>query len=305
MNPQQAFEAALRERLRERAALILGTDQAVVAELRQAREQIQQVLAGQPADWERWQLTRLLEQLQAVLEGATGRAATAVDVGLRAAWQQGEDLVDKPLGAAGLSVELQLPVLDAGVLGNLRRFTALRLKDVGVEASRKIGNQLSLVTVGARTPFQAIKAVQETLGNESPQRATTIVRTEVGRAFAIASFKRLQQAAALVPGLKKQWRRSGKIHSRWNHDAADGQVQEVDQPFVLPGHQGPVKLMHPHDPQAPVEEIINCGCLAVPYRDTWTVMTPGAKPFSKLELQQDPRKAAIDQAAQRAGMRQS
>lgn len=301
--PQQQFERALRQRLRERAATVLATDQAVVAELAGAREQILQILAGQPADWQRWQLAQLLQQLEAVLDGATGRAVVAADSGLRTAWQQGEDFIDKPLGAAGLNVELQLPLLDAGVLQQLRNFTALRLKDVGVEATRKIGRHLSLVTVGSSTPFNAIKAVQELLGNESPRRATTIVRTEVGRAFAIASFERLKQSAKLVPGLQKQWRRSGKIHSRWNHDAADGQVQDIDKPFVLPSEQGPVKLMHPHDPRAPVEEVINCGCLAIPYRASWKVATPGARPFSDDEIRLDHRKGLLDQAAKRAGLR--
>ena len=301
--PQQSFEATLRQRLRDRAALVLATDQAAIAELAAAREQILQILAAQPADWKVWQLRQLLDQIDAVLAGAGGRAAAAVDGGLRAAWQQGEDFIDKPLAAGGLNVELQLPVLNADMLTQLRTFTALRLKDVAVEATRKIGRQLSLVTLGARTPFEAIKDIQAQLGNESPQRATTIVRTEVGRSFAIASHQRLQQAAALVPDLQKQWRRSGKIHSRWNHDATDGQVVDVDQPFVLPSHQGPVKMMHPHDPTAPIEEVINCGCLALPYRRTWTVMAPGAKPFTERELQLDGRKAAIDQAAKRAGMR--
>ncbi|HSV80106.1 MAG TPA: phage minor head protein [Ramlibacter sp.] len=301
--PQQAFEAALRERLRERAGTILGTDQAVIAELKAAREQILQVLASQPADWQQWQMTRLLDQLNAVLEGATGRATVAVDGGLRSAWQQGEDFIDKPLAAGGLNVELQLPLLDVRVLTHLRTFTALRLKDVGTEAAGKIGRQLSQVTLGTRSPFEAIKAIQAQLGNETTRRATTIVRTEVGRAFAVASYQRLQQAAKLVPGLQKQWRRSGKIHSRWNHDAVDGQVVDVDQPFTLPSENGPVKMLHPHDPAAPVEEVINCGCLALPYRSTWKVATPGAKPFSELELQQDGRKAALDQAAKRAGMR--
>ena len=72
--PRQAFDQALRERLRERAATLLATDQAVVAELQGVREQIMAVLASQPEDWQRWQLTQLLQQIQAALEGATGRA---------------------------------------------------------------------------------------------------------------------------------------------------------------------------------------------------------------------------------------
>lgn len=309
---QQAFEQALKERLRDRASLILRTDQAVQRDLRTAAAQILQALAGQPPDWRQWRLAQLLAQLSAVLDGATGRAATVVDGALRDAWSAGEDFIDKPLGVAlvaggGQSVEPLLPLLDVQVLTQLRRFTALRLKDVGSDAATRIGRQLSLVTIGARTPFEAIRDVQRNLGNDTPQRATTIVRTEVGRAFAIASQQRLEQSAALVPGLKKQWRRSGKIHSRWGHDSADGQVQDVAKPFVIPSNDGPQELMHPHDPKAPVAEVINCGCIALPWRKEWAdgadLATPGAKPFSQRELQLDGRKARLDLLAKKAGLR--
>jgi hypothetical protein len=304
MSPEQAaFQTELRQRLRDRAALMLSTDQAVVRELQGVRAEILAMLAAQPADWQQWQLTRVLDQMQAMLDATTSRAAGLTDAGLRGAWLQGEDIIDKPLGAAGIGVELQLPVLDTQVLTQLRRFTALRLKDVGTEAAMKIGRQLSLVTVGASTPFQAIQAVQDQLGHGSPQRATTIVRTEVGRAFALASDQRQEQAAKIVPDLQKQWRRSGKIHSRWNHDAVDGQVVDVDKPFVLPSDNGPVKMKHPHDPAAPIEEVVNCGCLSLPYLKRWAVAAPGAKPFSEREIRLDGRKAQLDQIAKRAGMR--
>jgi hypothetical protein len=35
----------------------------------------------------------------------------------------------------------------------------------------------------------------------------------------------------------------------------------------------------------------------------WNVSTPGAKPFTELELKLDKRKADLDQAAKRAGRR--
>ena len=130
------------------------------------------------------------------------------------------------------------------------------------------------------------------------------MRTELGRAFALASQQRLVQAAELVPGLQKQWRRSGKIHSRWNHDAIDGQVVDVGKPFILPGNDGPVKMMCPHDPTAPMEETINCACVAIPSMKGWQVMTPGAKPFSELEIKLDGRKAQLDQMAKRQGLHQ-
>jgi hypothetical protein len=109
----------------------------------------------------------------------------------------------------------------------------------------------------------------------------------------MASDQRMAQAAAKVPGLQKQWRRSGKLHSRANHDAIDGQVVDVGQPFTLMTDRGPVKLMYPHDPAAPVGETINCGCIALPFKKSWQVVNPGAKPFSNLEKALDPRKGRL------------
>jgi hypothetical protein len=305
MTPQEAFEAAQKQRLRDRAALILATDEAVIEQLQAARAQILQILANQPADWQQWQLSKILDQVDAALEGATGRAATAVDKGLRSAWDQGEAFIDKPLAAGGINVELQLPMLNADLLLALRQFAALRLKDVGVEAARKIGLQLSLVTLGASTPYDAIKKVQQQLGEASPARARVIVLNEVSRAFAIASQARREQAAKLVPGLQKQWRRSGKVHSRWNHDAIDGQLQDVDQPFKVPTIDGTIEMMYPHDPTAPASEVINCGCIALSRVKGWQVVTPGAKPFTAEEVRLDGRKAALQQAADRLGLRKS
>lgn len=317
MTPEQkAFLAAIKQRLAERGALMLATETSVIEQLKAARAQILEQLANQPSDFNQWRLPQLLEQIDAVLSGALGRAATAADAGLRSAWQQGEDFIDKPLAAAGLNVEAQLPLLDATVLQQMRAFAGMRFKDVATEAATKISRQLGLVTLGAQTPFEAIKQIQALLGNESPRRATTIVRTEVSRAFALASEQRLTQAAAKVPGLQKQWRRSGKIHSRWTHDLMDGQVVDAGKPFKVPSMEGGFDLMqHPHDPTAPADQVISCGCIALPYKASWTdtshtrpplapdVTHPGAKPFTAQELKLDGRKAALDLAAKKAGRR--
>jgi hypothetical protein len=305
LTPKQAFEAEQLQRLRDRAATILSTDQAVVRQLLDARDAIVQLLAAQPADWQQWQLSKILEQINAVLDGATGRAAAAIDSGLRTAWIQGEAAIDAPLAAGGINVTLQMPLLNVDMLTSLRQFASLRLKDVGVEAARKIGLQLSLVLVGAETPGEAMRKVQDVLGDHSRKRAETIVRTEVGRAFATATQQRMEQAAKIVPGLRKKWRRSGKIHSRWNHDAIDGQIQPVDQPFKVPTNDGVIEMMFPHDPTAPASEVINCGCLALQVLEGWDSAIPGAKPFTADEVRLDGRKAALQQAADRLGLRKS
>ena len=121
MTPQErAFLAAIKQRLAERGALLLATEAGVIDQLKAARALILEQLAAQPGDFAQWRLPQLLEQIEAVLAAALGRAAGAADEGLSAAWQQGEDFVDKPLAAGGLNVEIQLPVLDATVLQQMR-----------------------------------------------------------------------------------------------------------------------------------------------------------------------------------------
>jgi hypothetical protein len=238
---------------------------------------------------------------------ATGTlAGAAASAALGTAWQQGEDFIDLPLQAAGQNVQARLgPLLDVRVLSAMRAFSVDRMKDVTAQAAGRIAQQLGLVTIGGITPFEAIKAIEGILGSDAGKRATTIVHTEVARAFAVAGNERLVQAAPLVPGLGKQWRRSGKIHSRWNHDLMDGQVVGATEVFKVPNANGGFTMMQcPHDPTAPVEQIINCGCVCLPWLKGWQVMTPGAKPFTKKELQLDKRKADLDTAAKRAGRRQ-
>lgn len=113
-----------------------------------------------------------------------------------------------------MNFEMRVRLLDTGVLQAMRTFTVERMNNVATEATSKIRQQFCLVTIGSATPFNAIRAIQRQLGNDALQRATTILRTGVDRAFAVTAEQRLVQAAGFVPSLKKQWRRSGKIHSR-------------------------------------------------------------------------------------------
>lgn len=302
---QARYEAAIKEHLADRAKLLLGTDQQIIALLRQALAQIQGQLAQQPADWQQWQLGRLRDQIEVILIATGQQAGVAVGQALRSSWQQGEDMVDKPMAVVGHNIELRLAALDARVLAAMQTFGVDRMANVTAEAAGKITQQLGMVTIGGVTPFQAVKAVQKILESDSIQRATRIVNTEVSRAFAVAADERLVQAAPLVPGLGKQWRRSGKVHSRWNHDIIDGQVVEAGKAFKVPNPGGGFDMMQcPHDPKAPIEQVIHCGCISLPWLKGWKVMTPGAKPFTERELQLDRGKAMLDQAAKRAGRRQ-
>ncbi|RMX19005.1 hypothetical protein EBQ34_01225 [Vandammella animalimorsus] len=302
---QRDFERALLQLLTERGQLLRAQQQRVLELLQAARGDILALLAEQPADWQQLQLSQVMAQIDAILGGATSAASAATAAGMGAALTLGQELVDRPLAAIGTRLDAVLPVQNTHFLAALRQFVAGRLADVGHVAHGQIDRALALALIGGHTPHQAIQQVQQALGGAAQARAATIVRTELGRAFAVGADQRLRQAAALVPGLHKQWRRSGKIHSRWQHDLVDGQVVAHDKPFRVPNPGGGVDLMmHPHDPAAPAEQVINCGCLAIPWMAHWQVQRPGAQPFSQRELELHPAKAELDRQAKAAGWRQ-
>jgi hypothetical protein len=306
MTPEQkAYEAALREHLADRARLLLGANVQVQGLLKTAREDMATLLAQQSADGAQWRLQQLKDRLDVVLNALAQDAGVAVDGALRSAWQQGEDFVDAPLAAAKIiDLQTRLGALDPTVLAAMRAFSVDRIRDVTDEARSRIGRQLALVTIGGTTPYEAIQQVHAQLGGPTVSRAATIVNTEVSRAFAVASQARMEEAVDYVPDLEKQWRRSGKIHSRVQHDLMDGVRVPVNGKFKVPNPNGGHDMMTgPHDPAAPPEQVIHCGCVARPWRAGWQMQHPGAKPFTELERKLDGRKAALDQAAKRAGLR--
>lgn len=303
---KKAFQRAQKELLKARTALLRDTRDEIVGHLKTALEEIQGILASAPADYQHWDISRLQREIDWALAAYGEKAAGVLSSASLQAWELGVATVDKPLADAGIGIAANLPAIDTRQLMAMRTFMTGRIKDIGATGAKQINTQLGLVMIGAQGPSEAIGRVREILGDPSRERATTIVRTEIGRAYAVASNARRSQAKEFLPGLKKQWRRSGKIHSRLSHDAADGQIREIDQPFVINSKNGPVKLMHPHDPKAPASEIINCGCLELSYMASWDVVTPGRWPYTAEEIQLNPMKRDMAQgktvAQARAGL---
>jgi hypothetical protein len=53
--------------------------------------------------------------------------------------------------------------------------------------------------------------------------------------------------------------------------------------------------MYPHDPKALVSKIINCGCLSIPYMESWknvgVLKDSGKRAFTEQEIALNPTKA--------------
>ena len=120
-------------------------------------------------------------------------------------------------------------------------------------------------------------------------RARTVVRTELGRAYSVAGQERMKQAAEELPGLRKQWRRSGALHARITHDHADGQVRPVDEKFMVGGEE----LDFPRDSAGTPGNTINCGCQFLPWMANWEMRQGLHQHFTDEEIARDRRRADL------------
>lgn len=278
--------------LKLRTEILRGMAGEITRLLHTAQAEIRAILAAQPSDYQRWYLPQLKNEIERVLETFERGASSAIGTAASRSWEAGQLLIDAPIEAGGVRVAAMLPTLDTRALAAMRTFMVDRIKDISDAVARKIAGDLGLVVIGAQSPSDAIGRIGGLIeGGRS--RAIAIVRTEVGRAFSVANHERKLQAAEVLPGLKKQWRRSGKINSRLEHDTIDGQIQPVDKPFVLGNG---VRIMYPRDPAAPAKETINCGCESLPIMDSWDVQTPGRRAFSEDEIARNPMKRDLDRA---------
>jgi len=177
------------------------------------------------------------------------------------AWEMGVQMIDNPLAAAEVSAAM--PLLTETQLITLQGFSADLITGITQGMRTRINSVVSLAVAGEKNVYQAAKEVDSVLGIAKRKgvtgRAMRIARTEIGRAQSIATQLRMEQAKERVPGLKKQWFTG--INPRPSHAAANGQVVDVKDFFIVGGH----KAMEPKDPRLPVEEVANCNCTHGPY----------------------------------------
>jgi len=296
----------------EAVAIQVDTAGEIVRQLKLTLERIDALTAAQPTDWQQWYLPQLRREVEQAIVQFGEKSGDVMAAGAEASWAKGVELVDQPLaegpgGSAanlnngagraggskpGIRLEGMVPRLDRGQLLAMQHFMTSKMKDVSTVVANRVNQELGLVVTGLNTPAEATTAIQGLLGGAVRRRALTIVRTELGRAFSTATQGRMEQARkAGVSGLKKQWRRSGKLHSRRTHDLADGQIREVDEPFLVGGE----KIMFPRDPKASPKNTVNCGCTQLPYMDHWQVTHKGEKPFTDDELAGSRAKRDIQQ----------
>ncbi len=282
----KAFRRARARQVKRYVAANRDTAKQVTEILADAEQRVRSEIADSNlSEFQAWQLPNIQQAIEVAMAEIGEALAAAGSDGASTTFQIGVDLVDQSLEAGGIVIRGILPDVDLRQLMAIRSFMTDRLKDVSAEAANKIKGQIGVVMIGGQTPGQAVDSVAAIL-KSGRGRALGIVRTEMGTAFSVATQERQAEASKYLPGLKKQWRRSGKLHSRVAHDLADGQIVDVDKPFKVNG----VSLMFPRDPKGPVGERVNCGCVQLPYMESWEMRQPDRQPFSDREIFRNPQK---------------
>lgn len=286
--------AAITQVLKDRAALVNTTDAELLRLVDVALGRVLALLAGQPSDYQLWVLPRLIDSITRIADQLATEAGQKAGGAMGKAWTLGARAVEAPLaatssapaGTVAAQASAGLGTADAGQLRALQVMTTAQISGASSAAVASINRELGQVVLGVQSPFDAQRAVAAVLTDRTSTQLRAIVGLSLGQTFNTAGFRKLQAQALRDPKIKKMWRRSGKRHARWNHDAIDGTVQEVDLPFTLqPGNKkgGPVQIMYPADPAAPIGETINCGCVLIPWKATWGMLYKGAKPYTAEE----------------------
>lgn len=225
-----------------------------------------------------YHLKQNLASIERYLQGFEAAAGRELAAAIEASWTAGGDLPFKAVREAGL-IFTGLGHIPSSVLRSLQEFASHKISGLAADAFNRVRGELTLGILGQKTPWQVTQAIigeikdtpiPERAGRpifkSIEERAEVITRTEMGRAFSMATHEGLKQAAASVPGLEKQWWHAGHPKQpRQNHLALHGQHVPVDKKFLI----GSLAIDYPRAPTAPVSEVIRCGCEVMPWHPNW------------------------------------
>lgn len=190
-------------------------------------------------------------------------------------FELGQQIIDEPLSRVGADIKVSaMPQLNLDVLEAQTARNTQFIKGLSSEAAEKINNNILVGITGEKTPFQTMKDIGRNLKDPSTfksifHRAEAITRTEMGTALNTATTKRFEQAANVIPGLKKYWIWSHKVSGRPEHRAVERDTNPafggipipVKQKFKVRNSKGDIeRALGPHQPGLSAGNVINCGC---------------------------------------------
>lgn len=274
------------EAIRNRDRQILDGTEAVLTLLEEVRSQIVTELATTSGDsysafMMRQNLASINEYLARFETGANAELASRISAG----WELGISMLPAVAGATGVTGSFGW--ISPHLIDALKEFTFGRIANVRSTAYERIRGELTLGILGQKTPQEIATAIAGTLDSPSifktiQERAEVITGTEIGRAFSLATQKSMEAAADILPGLKKMWLHAGHPRvPRIVHLNLHGVIRDMDKPFYRTPEGAAVS--YPRDPNAPIKEVIRCGCTHVPYHPDWGPVAEFRNDFDELQ----------------------
>ena len=124
---------------------------------------------------------------------------------------------------------------------------------------KNIKGQLTQGIIQGESINQITKRLVEVVPNRNYNQMKTHARTMFTSAQNAGRLESMKVAESKGIKIKKQWMATLDERTRWMHRDLDGQVQELDEPFVV----GQYKIMYPADPYAHPSMVYNCRCTLV------------------------------------------
>lgn len=254
---EKAFRRKVKKLIKEAGQLEDAGVKRVIKLLHAARRDVAATVAS--TEWQAYHLPQMKAAIERALQEFGQKYGVEMRELQRGFWEKGVDMTDLPLREVG--IWQAIPEIDTAALAILQDYSSDLVEGLSKSAIKKINTELTLGLMGQKSPYDVMGAVGRNLKDKSifkslAHRAETIVRTEAGRVLEAAGQARKESAVRVVPGLQKQWYYGHTAKSpRLDHMAVDGQVQDVDKPFLVSGE----KLMYPKDPAGSAKNTINCG----------------------------------------------
>ena len=206
-------------------------------------------------------LNALSQQVEAELSGV-------LSDNQRRLFVKGIQTVDRIINEKG--IRHALPFISEKKLDLLQKYSAEQIRGLTDNATRSISTEIDLAVLGQKSASEVIANIGKNLDDPSifgtvAKRAQVIFQTEVKRIQNISTHDRIIQAKQQVGDMGKKWIHSHVGVPRPGHLMLDGVIIPADEQFELVGADGEIYYVdHPHDPDLPAGEVINCRCQIVP-----------------------------------------
>jgi hypothetical protein len=261
---QSDFAAKTQQLIAQSKNLSIDARKKVLEMLDATRKEIVSRLAElDPASFNATQLKVLKQQIDGLFDKFQANAIDAVDGFEAQEFKLGSETIGAPLVSIGLESSA-MGQISTHALTIAQGYTADLITGLSKDAAAKVNAAIQRSFLGGQQITDVISQIGKALSGDqgftgifSPigKRAVTATTNEILRVHSMAAQARLEDAVDRHPDLQKSWRHLAiAMVPRPGHLYADGQVRNVDEPFVVDGEA----LMYPRDPNGSPENTINC-----------------------------------------------